>query len=225
MDSIPSPLNRLLQLERDVQQIMSHQSLSEITGVSDVQKIARHVWPADELLLIRLLRRSPQALIAYQANAELTISSERGVRLSQMESQSSFQFCELACGDAVAWTPSSVPSWILQSEAFISIFNIPPIDTDGQILTLQRLPLFKPVVRGREWTLFRPGVMGLAHRNIPEEEHEMMILRRLENLERQMTQQTTKMKTEIKELQSKIRVYEDLLNRALRILETKESIA
>jgi len=43
-------------------------------------------WPVDELLLTRLLApASPEALAAYQAPAELTATTQRGLRLSVAE--------------------------------------------------------------------------------------------------------------------------------------------
>jgi len=149
MAATPSPLDRLLQLERDVEQLQVHTARPAPPQQPPSASPSRRPWPVDELLLTRLLRRSPEALAAYQAPAELTATTQRGLRLSVAESASVFQFCELIGGDAVVWVQADSPAWVWDSETFQRIFPT-ALESEGQQdLVLQMLPIFKPVVRGQ----------------------------------------------------------------------------
>lgn len=221
MEAIPTPLDRLLQLERDIEQLQAHTARPSPPPEPPGQYPARRPWPVDELLLTRLVRRSPEALAAYQAPAELTPTAQHGLRLTVAETDSLFQLCELTGGDAVVWVKADPPSWVWQSETFQQIFPRPEGLEDSHDLVLQSLPVFKPVVRGQRWTLFSPGQMVPRHRPFPEQEKQMMLLRRLENLERRVSQQMTRHESELNELRSQLQVQQDLLSRLLRISETQ----
>ncbi|MGB5136816.1 MAG: hypothetical protein WBN89_16785 [Prochlorococcaceae cyanobacterium] len=137
------------------------------------------------------------------------------------ETDSVFQLCELTSGDAVVWVQADPPSWVWESENFQQIFPRPDGLEGSQDLVLQSLPVFKPVVRSQRWTLFSPGQMVPRHRPFPEQEKQTMLLRRLENLERRVSQQMTRQECELNELRSQLRVQQDLLSRMLRISETQ----
>ena len=176
----------------------------------------------DELLLTRLIRRSPQALMAYQEPAELTTMANRDLQLTVADSDSVFRLCELTGGDAVVWIQADPSSWVWESESFRQIFSVPK-GLDGQPdLVLQTLPVFKPVVRSQQWTLFRRGEMIPRHRPFPEKESQNMLLRRLESLERQVSQEMTRQEHELNELRSELRVQQDMLNRLLRITDRSQ---
>jgi len=222
MNAIPSPLERLLQLEQDIQQLQAQQNrsgpaLNRVDVVQEGAVPARHPWPVDELLLTRLLRRSPQVLAAYQAPAQIEVTAQRGLLLTVAQTSSVFQFCELTGGDAVVWVQADPPSWVWESETFQQIFQTPMGVEEPQDLVLQFLPVFKPVVRGRQWTLFRPGEMVPSHRPFPEQAEQLTLLSRVETLERLITQQMARQETEIRELRARLTVQQDQLDRLLRI--------
>lgn len=218
MDAIPSPLERLLQLEHNVEQLLSRQAQPPLPRDQEGQPLpSRHLWPVDELLLTRLLRRSPQAIAAYQAPAELTRVDPRGWLLTTAETGSTFQFCELISGDAVVWVSADPPAWVWGSETFQHLFRTPPGTDSDEELVLQSLPVFKPVVRGRKWTLIRPGEMVPRDRPFPEQEEQLMLLRRIETLERDLSRQRIQQNAEIGELRTQLRLQQDLLERLLRI--------
>ena len=88
MNVIPSPLDRLLQLEERVEWLQSLQVQPPLSKDHEYLPLpSRHIWPVDELLLTRLLRRSPQVIGAYQAPAELTCTEKSGLLLTTSETQ------------------------------------------------------------------------------------------------------------------------------------------
>ena len=217
MEATPSPFERLLHLEKQIEQLQAQIASPSAPPHPPGESPARRIWPVDELLLTRLVRRSPEALVAYQAPAELTRTAQRDLRLTVADTDSVFQLCELTGGDAVVWVQADPPSWVWQSEIFQLIFPQIEGPEGSQDLVLQRLPVFKPVERGQRWTFCSPGQMIPRHRPVPEKEKQSMLLRRLENLERRMNQQLTRHESELNELRSQLRVQQDLLARLLRI--------
>lgn len=218
MNVIPSPLERLLQLEHKVEQLLSRQAQPPLPrDLAPPALPPRHLWRGDELLLTRLLRRSPQAIAAYQAPAELSRTDQRGLLLTTAETTSVFQFCELISGDAVVWVTTDSPSWVWGSETFQHLYRAPQGIDNNEDLVLQSLPVFKPVVRGRKWTLIRPGEMVPRDRPFPEQEEQLMLLRRIETLERELSRQRIQQNAEIGELRTQLRLQQDLLERVLRI--------
>jgi len=222
MAATPSPLDRLLQLEQDIAQLRSQSARPAPPPGPPGESPARRRWPVDELLLTRLIRRSPQALMAYQEPAELTTMANRDVQLTAADSDSVFRLCELTSGDAVVWIQADPASWVWESETFQQIFSVPKGLDGQQDFVLQTLPVFKPVVRGEQWTLFSQGEMVPRHRPFPEKESQNMLLRRLESLERRVSQEMTRQEHELKELRFELRVQQDLLNRLLRITGTSQ---
>jgi hypothetical protein len=218
MDATPSPLDRLLRLEHSVEQLLSRQAQPPLPRDREGQPLpSRHLWPVDELLLTRLLRRSPQAIAAYQAPAELSRTEQSGWLLNTAAATSVFQFCELISGEAVVWVSTDPPAWLRGSEPFQHLFRTPRGTDSSEDLVLQSLPLFKPVVRGKRWSLFRTGEMVPRHRPFPEQEQQQMLLRRIETLERQLSQQRIQHDSLLGELRSQLRVQQDLLERLLRL--------
>lgn len=217
MDPQPSPFERLLQLEEEVAALNDLQLPVALRQQSFSSIPSRQVWPADELLLTRLLRRSPVALAAYQGAADLCASDHQGLSLTAGVSASAFQFCELVGGDAVVWVKQDPPSWVWHSQVFQKLFVIPSGAEYPRPLILQSLPLFKPVVRGQRWTLFQQGEMVPELRSFPEREEQVNLLRRLESMERMLIQQKAQSSLDIGELRTQVRVLQDQIKRLTRL--------
>lgn len=218
MSSDPSPFIRLLRLEQAMEQLLAA-TVPEARLPTTVQAPAatRPIWPADELLLTRLLRRTPEALRAYFASAELTATERQGLRLHPSATISNYEFCELIDGDATVSLASHPPSWIWTSETFLRLFNCPSGHDNPDQLVIEALPLFKPVSRGKSWTLYRRGELGLQARSFPEQAEQAMLLRRLETLERHVSQHTLKLEAEIKDLRIQLSVQQNQIERLLRL--------
>lgn len=218
MNSLPSPLERLLRLEESVERLQSAQAQEPLPQDQECQSLpSRKLWPADELLLTRLLRRSPQVIGAYQAAAELTSTVQSGLLLNTSDTASVFQFCEMISGDAVVWVRNDPPSWVCGSEIFKHLFSTPLGTESSENLVLQTLPLFKPVVSGKRWTLFRTGEMVPSFRPFPEHEEQLILLRRIDTLERQLSKLRIQQNAEICELRTQLLVQQDMLASLLRV--------
>ena len=218
MSSEPTPLSRLLRLENAIEQLIAadlphglHQHVAD-----KVQPAA--IWPADELLLTRLLRRTPEVLQAYQSPAELTDTSAQGLHLSIADSKTFFHCCEFIDGDAVVWLDAKAPEWAWKSQIFRHLFSTPTDLEEPSPLVLQSLPLFKPIARGLSWTLHRRGEMVLQARQFPEQADRASLLRRIENLEREFLQHRIKLTDQIHELQIKVRVQQSTIDRFSRVM-------
>jgi len=76
MPNSPSPIERILKLEAELDRLRQ-QLDHETAEVDDSPRVSvsRAIWQADEILLTRLIRRSPEAISAYRAAAELTMCS------------------------------------------------------------------------------------------------------------------------------------------------------
>jgi hypothetical protein len=217
MPSEPSPLSRLLRLEQTVEQLVKASLPDSIQVAVKSPPPAPAIWPADPLLLIRLLRRSPQVLAAYQSPAQLSVTKHGAVHLSADKTGSLFLFCELLDGDAVVWLDHSSPDWAWQSETFRSIFQS-PTHFPAARLVIEELPLFRPIERGERWVLQRRGAMVLQARPFPEQDDQATLLRRLDSLERQVVQQNTRHESLINELRSQLNSQQVLIDQLLRIL-------
>lgn len=221
MDPIPTPFQRLLNLERDLEQLKA--SRVPKTAISQDQPHPlppRHIWPADELLLSRLLRRSPQAIEAYQGHAELTSTEKHGMRLAPSDTTSAYQFCEMIDGDAVVWLASSSIPLAWGTSSFGALFHSPADLETPRNLVLQTLPLFKPIARGQAWTLHRKGEMSVQFRPFPEQAEQAMLLRRLETLDRRFSQLRLQLEAEIKDLRSQLLIQQTQIQRLLSLLPT-----
>lgn len=217
MEPMSSPYERLLDLERDLERLKSFRVPEAIRMQGQQSLPPRHIWPGDELLLTRLLRRSPEAIQAYQGHAELTKTAQRGMRLTPADAVSAFQFCEIIDGDAVAWVDHKSIKWAWGSESFHLLFRSPSGIDKPEELMLQALPLFKPIARGQAWTLHRKGEMVLQSRPFPEQADQAMLLRRLEKLDRRFSQQKVQFEAELQDLRSQLHQQQNLLERLLSL--------
>ena len=218
MTSEPTPLSRLLRLENAIEQLIAANLPNGLQHHLAVYAKPSSIWPADELLLTRLLRRTPEVLHAYQSPAELTVTNGQGLHLSIAESASFFHCCELIDGDAVVWIDAKAPDWAWKSQVFRHLFSTPSNPDDSFPLVLQSLPLFKPISRGISWTLQRRGEMVVQARQFPEQAERAGLLRRIENLERESLQQRIKLTDQIHELQIKVRVQQATIDRLSRLM-------
>ena len=212
-----TPLSRLLRLENAIEQLIAANLPHGLQQHLAVEVKPASIWPADELLLTRLLRRTPEVLQAYQCPAELTDTNGQGLHLSIAESTSTFHCCELIDGDAVVWLDAKAPDWVWKSQLFRHLFSTPTDLEDTSQLVLQSLPLFKPIARGLSWTLQRRGEMVLQARQFPEQADRASLLRRIENLEREFLQHRIKLIDQLHELQIKLRVQQATIDRLSRV--------
>jgi len=217
MDFNPSPLDRLLRLEAKIENLMLKNTDPEINSPIQCAIPARHIWPADELLLMRLLRRSPIAITAYQCSAEITTRQDNTLILEPSEQKSPFQFCELADGDAVLWIKENAPEWAYKTSASKQVFNTLTNGATSQPLLIQRLPLFKPIIRGERWTLVKKGELATKDTPFPEESDHINLIIRIENLERQLLRLSSQHETSIRELRTQTQIHQDQINRLLSL--------
>ena len=213
----PSPFTRLLHLEQAVEQLVAANLSKPVRNETKQPPASRAIWPADQLLLTRMLSRSPEVLKAYQASAQLSVTKERGVHLCTSEAKSVFQFCELVDGDAVVWLDINSPDWVWESASFRSIFDCPSISEPSSKLVLQELPLFKPICRGETWVLQHRGEMVVQPRPFPEHADQARLLRRLELLERHVGQHNIRLESSIQELRTQVRVQQNQIDQLLRL--------
>lgn len=213
-----TPLSRLLRLENAIEQLIAANLPHGLQQHLAVEVKPASIWPADELLLTRLLRRTPEVLHAYQSPAELTDTKGQGLHLSISESASFFHCCELIDGDAVVWIDAKAPDWAWKSQIFKHLFSTPANPDDSSPLVLQSLPIFKPISRGISWTLQRRGEMVVQARQFPEQAERVGLLRRIENLERESLQHRIKLTDQILELQIKVRVQQATIDRLSRLM-------
>lgn len=221
MHSEPTPFQRLLRLESTLEQLLAAQ-LPDHARPQLHDPSTRAIWPSDELLLIRLLRRSPDVLHAYQAPAELIETEGKGLRLLTSSQLSPFLFCELLSGDAVVWLASSSPDWLWSSATFRRLFAPLPEGHNGDSCIVQTLPLFKPVERGQSWTLSRRGELVPQLNLVPEQAEQAQLLRRLSLLEQLNLQQRVKFESQIQELQVQVRVQQEQIERLLKLRTLQE---
>lgn len=222
MQTDPTPFQRLLRLESTLEQLLAAQ-LPDHARRPHHDPSTRAIWPSDELLLTRLLRRSPDVLDAYRAPAELIDTEGKGLRLSIASQLSPFFFCELLSGDAVVWIASSPPDWLWSSATFQRLFAPLPEGKSGASCTLQTLPLFKPIERGQSWTLSRRGELVPQLNLMPEQAEQAQLLRRLSLLEQMSLQQEIKFKSQIHELQVQVRIQQEQIERLLNLRSAQDS--
>ena len=213
----PSPFKRLLHLEQVVERLVAAHLPEVVRNETKYPSVARAIWPADQLLLTRMLRRTPGVLKAYQASAQLTVTKEREVHLCTSEAKSAFQFCEFVDGDAVVWLDVNSSYWVWESALFRSIFDCPSTSEPSSKLVLQELPLFKPICRGETWVLQHRGQMVVQSRPFPEHADQARLLRRLESLERQVGQHNIRLESSIQELRTQVRVQQNQIDQLLRL--------
>lgn len=213
MDVQPSALDRLLALEARFEQLERKGLALEDSPSLESLRRNQPIWPGDEGLLTRLLRRSPIALSAYQCNAELSTRPINSLILQQSDQSSPFQFCELSDGDAVLWISAKAPAWAYESSHCLQAFKFLSPNSEGQALTLQRLALFKPIIRGEKWTLVQKGELNAKESPYPEEADHINLSIRIENLERQLLRLSSQQDVTLRELRLQVQTNQEEINR------------
>jgi len=213
----PTPLQRLLLVEAGLEQLNRQLLNAPLETPPSGGRPVRQPWPAEEQLLTRCLRRTPQVLIAYQTNAELTDQRQGRVLLEPSAQPSPLQLCELSNGDAVVWLSSQAPDLLLDSPSLRLIYDIAADVTSLQQLTVQRLPLFKAIMRGRSWTLARKGELRLKTAPHPEEAMNAAIDTRLERLEKEMDRLSAKQHVARREMAVQLQTQQEQLDQLLRL--------
>jgi hypothetical protein len=212
-------LERIRRLEGELEQWRQERSgWSTRDDALEQGTAPRAVWPADELLLARLLRRTPAAIGAYEAGAELTPTADGRLRLSRTESRSPYRFCELSDGDAVVWLAPDPPDWLWDTQVFRRLFHCVEGTSARANLVLQRLPSFLPVVRGRSWSLHHSGELVPRSRLSDARQERDRLLSRLERLERLVMQGQAQDRAALEELRTELRTQRELLDRLLALL-------
>ena len=217
MTNDPTPFDRLIRLEKLVADLQLRAGPPQPPSPIELSKTERHQWPADELLLTRLIRRSPDALKAYEAPAELTQTDSQGVLLKAISGPSPFRLCELPNGDAVVWLDPEHESWIYDTAIFLCLFKVPSISDKGRGLILQTLPRFVRKVQGLEWTLEHPGEMLLKDRPFAEQAEQAELELRIQKLEQSFARMRGSQDAELAALRSKVQILQDQLDRLLRL--------
>ena len=216
MTGNPTPFQRLIQLEQLVSDLQ--EQLNPSTPIlEEISPPQRHVWPSDELLLTRLIRRNPEALRAYESPAELIQTDHQGVLLKAIAESSPFRLCELSTGDAVVWVSQEHESWLYETDIFRCIFASPNLSDNNESLVLQMLPRFIFKVQGREWTLERRGQM--IPRNLPfaEQAHQAELEQRIQSIEQTFARLRGKLDGELSSLRSHVQILQDQLDSLLKL--------
>ena len=216
MTSDPTPFERLLRLENLVSELQAELNPST-PSIEENAPQHRHLWPADELLLTRLIRRNPEALRAYEAPAELIQTDEQGVLLKAIGGSSPFRLCELSNGDAVVCVSQDHERWLYETEIFRSVFKAPNSPGKDEPLVLQTLPRFIRKVQGREWTLERSGQMIPRSRPFAEQADQAELEQRIQRLEQAFARLRGKLDVEFSALRSSIQLFQDQLDQLLKI--------
>lgn len=216
MMSDPTPFERLIKLEQIVGDLQTQ--LKPLTpSIEEPAPPVRHLWPADELLLTRLIRRNPEALRAYESPAELTQSDDQGILLRPISGKSPFRLCELLTGDAVVWVSQLHESWIYDTEIFRGIFSVPSSIGARNLLVLQSLPRFIRKVQGQEWTLERRGEMIPVSRPFVEQADQVELEQRVQRIEQAFARIRGKLDSELSDLRSRVQLLQDQIDRVMRL--------
>jgi hypothetical protein len=217
MEFLPTPIDRLLALEAAVERLYINEADLNVSSRNEIPQRSHAIWQADELLLTRLIRRSPVALHAYLIPAELTLTDNGGIILVTSHHNSPFFFCEINDGDALLCFDFNLFDKVKNLEIFHCVFDRPESCESTDLLAIQRLALFKPIVRGEKWTMHRKGELVLRSINIPEQTQNMNILTRLDELERNLSRLNSVYYTEIRDLRTIILTHEQQLSALMRI--------
>jgi len=216
MTNDPSPFERLIKLEQLVSDLQAKLNPSTLT-IDESSLPQRHIWPADELLLTRLIRRNPEVLKAYESPAELIQTDDHGVTLKPIAGNSPFLLSELPSGDAVVWISRDHESWLYNTEIFQSIFKAPDAPENDEHLVLQTLPRFIRKVQGREWTLERCGQMIPGSRPFVEQADKAELEQRMQIMEQTFARLRGKLDSELSALRSHAQILQDQLNRLTKL--------
>jgi hypothetical protein len=216
MTSDPTPFERLIKLEHLVSELQAQLNPST-PSLEESAPPQRHLWPADELLLTRLIRRNPEALRAYESPAELIQTDDQGVLLKPITGLSPFRLCELPTGDAVVWVSNEHENWLYDTEIFRSVFKAPNSSASDDHLVLQLLPRFIRKVQGREWTLDRRGEMIPRSRPFIEQADQVVLEQRIQRMEQTFARMRGTLDSELSSLRSHVQILQDQLDRLLRL--------
>lgn len=216
MTNDPSPFERLIKLEQLVSDLQAKLNPSTLT-IEESSLPQRHIWPADELLLTRLIRRNPEVLKAYESPAELIQTDDHGVTLKPIAGNSPFLLCELPNGDAVVWISQDHESWLYNTEIFQSVFKAPDAPENDEPLVLQTLPRFIRKVQGREWSLERCGQMIPRSRPFVEQADKAELEQRMQSMEQTFARLRGKLDSELSALRSHAQIVQDQLNRLTKL--------
>ena len=216
MTSQPTPFERLLKLEHLVNEIQTQLNPS-IPILDEITPPQRHVWPGDELLLTRLIRRNPDALKAYEAMAELNQTEDQGVYLKAIAGISPFRLCELSTGDAVVWVSTEHENWLYDTDIFRSVFKAPNSIASDEYLVLQLLPRFIRKVQGREWALDRRGEMIPRSRPFIEKADQLQLEQRIQSMEQTFARMRGSLEIELSSMRSQIQTLQDQLGSLIKL--------
>lgn len=216
MTSDPTPFERLIKLEHLVSELQAQLNPST-PSIEECVLPQRHLWPADELLLARLIRRNPEALRAYEAPAELIQIEGQGVLLKPIAGSSPFRLCELPIGDAVVWVYQDHESWLYDTEIFRDVFEAPRSIGKGESLVLQVLPRFVRKVQGLEWVLERRGEMIPRGRPFVEQVDQSELGQRIQRVEQAFARMRGKLDSELSSLRSHVEILQDQLDRLFKL--------
>ena len=216
MTNDPSPFERLIKLEHLVSDLQAKLNPSTLT-IDESSLPQRHIWPADELLLTRLIRRNPEVLKAYESPAELIQTDDHGVTLKPIAGNSPFLLSELPSGDAVVWISQTHESWLYDTEIFQSVYKAPDAPENDEHLVLQTLPRFIRKVQGREWTLERCGQMIPGSRPFVEQADKAELEQRMQIMEQTFARLRGKLDSELSALRSHAQILQDQLNRLTKL--------
>ena len=216
MTSQPTPFERLLKLEHLVSELQTQLNPS-IPSLEESTPPQRHIWPADELLLTRLIRRNPDALRAYESPAELNQTEGQGVLLKPIAGISPFRLCELSTGDAVVWVSKENENWLYDTEIFRSVFKAPNSIASDEHLVLQLLPRFIRKVQGREWTLDRRGEMIPRSRPFIEKADQVALEQRIQRMEHTFARIRGTLDSELRSIHSQIQILQDQLGNLTKL--------
>ena len=217
MEFLPTPLERLLALEAAVEGLLINEAHLNVSSINDDPARSHAIWQADELLLTRLIRRSPIALQAYLVPAELTLTEKGGIILEKSHHSSPLVFCELNDGDALLCYDFNLFHRVNDLGIFYCIFERPATHESTDILAIQRPAIFKPIVRGEKWTMHRKGELVPRSANIPEQTQNMNLIIRLDELERNFYRLSSIYHTEIRDLRSIVLTHEQQLSALMHI--------
>lgn len=215
-----TPMERIIRLE-DLLDELQATLIGERSGTTAApaphQQKPLAIWPADELLLTRLWRRSPGALSAYLRQGELFTTGNGDVLLEKTDRKTYIGFCEVASGDALLCVPPNAPDAVFASLACKQAFKIPEGHKIDSGASIQTLPLFRPIERGKRWKLLRAGEINLNGFSPLDETENLALLSRLEKLERNQAKLAANQQVAIQDLKNQLAILQEQMDTYLRI--------
>ena len=221
-----TPIDRLVRLEQLTEELMQlgwaerHRRNQAPPSPPAWAGSAPHqaLWQGSEQLLTLLHRRHPEALLAYEAPAEvLPGSRQEATRISRCDGPSSYRLVWLRGGDALIYPAFGHAAAIYASSGFQALFDISPHDLET-VGVLVRPARARPIRSGQLWVLDGRGRMERSAVPMASPESLQAALEeRLDSLERQMQRQQTRHQQEIQNLRESFLLQEQTLE-ALRQL-------